>query len=260
MKTSGVTGGQSTSKALALLRQVGVHHPQGIRLTDLIALTGQDRSTAHRLLACLVEEGFVERTLPSRLYRLGIEAMQLGLVSAGMAPVVERFRPMMKKVARQSGDTVFLMVRSGDHALCLHREEGSYPVKAFVIEPGTRRLLGVSSVGVGIMARLDDAEINALYARHAGAYARLDLSLQRLNSLVRETRQAGFAQMTDLRTEETSGVGCAFRLSSNSFAGISIAAIKSRMPQARRRELGSQLAAELAQLEWVPGKAGVAAG
>lgn len=245
-----ITGAQSASKVLSLLRQVGIHHPQGIRLTQLIEVTGQDRSTAHRLLACLVDEGFVERAEPTKLYRLGLEAMQLGLMSAGMVPVVERFRPVMQRVARQTGDTVFLIVRSGDHALCLHREEGTYPVKAFVIEPGARRLLGVSSVGLGIMARLDDAEVASIHGRHAAEYLAQGVTLDKLGTFVREARKTGFAEMRDLKTEETSGVGCAFRLSSNSYAGISIAAINSRMPVQRRRELGAQLKEELRPFEW----------
>lgn len=251
---SKITGAQSASKVLSLLRQVGIHHPQGIRLTQLIEATGQDRSTAHRLLACLIEEGFVERAHPTKLYRLGLEAMQLGLVSAGMAPVVERFRPVMQRVARQTGDTVFLIVRSGDHSLCLHREEGTYPVKAFVIEPGSRRLLGVSSVGLGILARLDDAEVADIYGRHASEYLSWGVTLDKLGGFLREARKTGFVEMRDLKTEETAGVGCAFRLSSNSFAGISIAAINSRMPVQRRRELGAQLKEELLPFEWSSAK------
>lgn len=252
---SKITGAQSASKVLSLLRQVGIHHPQGIRLTQLIEATGQDRSTAHRLLACLIEEGFVERAHPTKLYRLGLEAMQLGLVSAGMAPVVERFRPVMQRVARQTGDTVFLIVRSGDHSLCLHREEGTYPVKAFVIEPGSRRLLGVSSVGLGVLARLDDAEVADIYGRHASEYLSWGVTLDKLGGFLREARKTGFVEMRDLKTEETAGVGCAFRLSSNSFAGISIAAINSRMPVQRRRELGAQLKEELYPFEWSSAKA-----
>jgi DNA-binding IclR family transcriptional regulator len=247
---SKISGAQSASKALMLLKLVGNHHPQGVRLKDLIPETGQDRSTVHRLLACLVDEGFLERAAPSKSYRLGMEAMQLGLISAGMAPVVDRFRPVMQRIARQTGDTVFLIVRSGDHAMCLHREEGPYPVKAFVVEPGSRRLLGASSVGMSILARLSDADVLASFGRHEAEYTRLQFNVDKLMRAVRTTRNNGYAEAQDFRSDETSGVGCSFPLSRNSHAGISIAAINSRMPPERRRELGLQLVHETQSLAW----------
>jgi DNA-binding IclR family transcriptional regulator len=250
--TTKVLGTQSASKVLDLLKRVGFHHPQGVRLRDLISESGLDRSTTHRLLACLLDAGFVERAAPGKLYRLGMEAMQLGLLSASMVPVVERFRPVMQRIARQTGDTVFLVVRSGDHALCLHREEGTYPIKAFVVEPGTRRLLGMSSVGISVLAALPDSETLATHARHAAAYERIGIPLDRLQRVVRTTRLNGFAETTDPRTEETSGVGCAFLLSSHTHAGISVAAINSRMPPERRREIGTRLLREVAALAWRP--------
>jgi len=58
--------------------------------------------------------------------------------------------------------------------------------------------------------------------------------------------------MTDFRTEETSGVGCAFLLSSHTHAGISVAAINSRMPPERRKEIGARLMREVQSLAWTP--------
>lgn len=243
-------GTQSASKVLALLKIVGARHPDGVRLKELILESGFDRSTTHRLLTCLMQEGFVERTAPHKLYRLDMEAMQLGLVSAGMVVVVERYRSVMQRIARSTGDTVFLILRTGDHALCLHREEGSYPIKAFVVAPGTQRLLGFSSVGIAVLAGLPDAETVAHHHRHASGYARLGLPLARLRQLVRAARSQGFAETHDINTMETAGVGCAFRLSSNSHAGISIAAINSRMPALRRQELGAELMREVQPLSW----------
>ena len=245
-----VSGAQSASKALALLKLVGNYHPQGVRLKDLIAETGQDRSTVHRLLTCLVDEGFLERATPSKAYRLGMEAMQLGLMSGAMVPVVDRFRPVMQRLARQSGDTVFLIVRSGDHALCLHREEGPYPVKAFVVEPGSRRLLGVSSVGMSILSRLPEPEVHAHHQRHAAQYLRLRLTGDTLMRAVSDTRKKGYSEAHDFRADETNGVGCSFCLSRNTYAGISIAAIHARMPPERRQELARQLIQETRALEW----------
>jgi len=246
-------GTQSAAKALALLRHVGTHHPDGVRLTDLISLTGQDRSTAHRLLACLLEHGYVERTAPAKSYRLGLASLEMGLASADMAPVVERFRPLMQRAARQSEDTVFLMVRSGDHSYCLHREEGGYPVKALLTGPGIRMLMGMSLSGVAMMAYLEDAEIEASYARHEEEYLRNGVPLFKLRNAIAKARACGFSQATDHRQEVTRGVGCAIRFSRNSLVGISIAAINSRMPRPRRLQLGEFLATELREFAWNPG-------
>ena len=103
---------------------------------------------------------------------------------------------------------------------------------------------------VGRHASLPEAEVAAHYARHAQAYGGLGLSRDKMERMLRATRRAGFSEMTDFRTEETSGVGCAFRLSSNSYAGISMAAINSRMPALRRRELGAQLVQDAQALAW----------
>ncbi|MGE0802499.1 MAG: IclR family transcriptional regulator [Lautropia sp.] len=243
-KTEAMAGTRSAAKALTLLRHVGAYHGAGIRLRELVALSGLDRSTTHRLLACLVEQGFVERVGDSKLYRLGIEALQWGFSADGLASVVDRFRPAMQRLARQTGDNIYLMVRSGDFVLCLHREERHCPVKAFVVEAGMRRPLGVSAVGVAMLARLPEPEAARLLERHRREYERIGVSCDDVLGIVRRARRVGFSEVPDFSIEETSGVGCAFALTRHSDAGISIAAINSRMLTQRRAELGRQLVRE----------------
>lgn len=251
MKNS-IVGAQSAAKILSLLRIVGAHRGAGIRLRDLTELSGLDRSTTHRLLTCLLAEGFVEQIDSTKLYRLGLEALQWGFSSDGLATVVDRIRPVMQRLSRQTGDTVFLLVRSGDFALCLHREEGSYPIKAFMVDKGMRRPLGISAVGVAMLALMPDEAVDHVYACNAREYERLGVALPQLKRLVVRTRKAGFSEMTHFRGEEARGVGRAFHLTQHSLAGISIAAINSRMPPQRMAELGAQLAGELASLAWKP--------
>ena len=235
----------STHKALALLKQVGMHHEHGVRLKDLIESTGLDKSTAHRLLGCLVDEGFVEPMAATKLYRLGVESMQLGFASANMAPLVDRFRPLMLKIARLTEDSVFLVVRSGDMSVCVHREEGNYPVKVLLLSPGTRRPLCMSAVGLSIIAHESDDEIARLYARHNLSYSKIGLTLERLRQLIATTRAQGFSEVSDLVLEHTAGVGYATHITATTQIGISIAAISARMPHARRLEMGQMLRHEL---------------
>jgi DNA-binding IclR family transcriptional regulator len=236
---------KSTNKALVLLKQVGIHNAQGARLTDLIEASGFDKSTVHRLLGSLLDEGFVERVPTTKLYRLGLESMQLGFASSNMAPLVDRFRPLLVKTASLTEDTVFLVVRSGDHAVCVHREEGAYPIKVFLIAPGNRRPLGLSAVGVAILAQEHDDEVARIYARHNVTYAKVGLSLERLRGMVNFVRTRGYSEMTDFVLPGTAGLGCASRISAATQIGISIAAVSNRMTDQRRHELGALLVAEL---------------
>jgi len=240
-------GAHSARRALTLLKLVGTHHGEGVRLTDLIRRTGYDKSTVHRLLGALAEEGFVERIPATKLYRLGVESIQLGILAADMAPLVERFRPLVQRIARLSQDTTFLVVRSGDEVVYVHREVGAYPVRVFVAETGKRRLIGFSAAGIGMLAQEDsDAAIAALHARHAGTYTQQGMTLATLRELVQFARTHGYSEMRDFGPPDTAGVGCAFAISPSLRAGVGIAAIRSRMSARRMRELGRLLQDELA--------------
>lgn len=245
-------GTQSASRALVLLRHIGARHGDGVRLTDLIALTGMDKSTVHRLLACLMEEGFIERVPGAKSYRLGIESAQLGLVAPDMAPLVDRFRPAMLKIARISEESVFLVARSGHHALCVHKECGVRSPQVSVVAPGTRRVLGVSAVGVGILAQAPDDELATTYRQNVQFYERVGASLEVIHRLVDATRHKGFSEMTAFGPMGTSGVGYAFPVSDTTRVGISIAGNSVRMSPQRRLELGMLLRSELQALACDP--------
>lgn len=79
---------QNMRRALQVLRVLGSHHEEGVSVSDVVAATQLERSTAHHLLTCMVEEHFADREPGSRRYRLGLEAMRLGLASLSGAPLV----------------------------------------------------------------------------------------------------------------------------------------------------------------------------
>ncbi|MFC4276503.1 IclR family transcriptional regulator [Achromobacter aloeverae] len=249
---SGVQRTQSVSRALDLLRRVAGLHPDGATVTDLAKAAKIDRITANRLLKTLALSGFVERGEGSKRYRLGMQAMQIGLASMKRAPLLERCRPLMKRLARMTEDSVFLVVRNGDYAHCLHYEEGRSPVRTLVLQVGGMRVLGVGSAGVTLLSREDDASIEAIYKRHKEEFSPSGLTLARIRSLVDKTRKQGFSATDGLVHEGVSGVGISFDVGEDGYAAISIAAVTGKMNYARKMSLTRMVAAELRAAGFTP--------
>ena len=239
-----IRGTQTVGRALGLLKAVAGRHPSGITLAELTAQAGLDRSTAYRLMSSLVEAGMVDRD-DRRHYRLGLEAMQLGLAAMNRSPLADRCRPFMQRLARITEDTVFLVVRNGDYGHCVHYEEGAFPIKALVLSIGGMRVLGIGSAGMTLLSRLDDAEIAALHARHVEEFEPYGLTLARLKPLVTATRSRGYAESDGLVTQGVGAVGMGFATSGSGYAAISIAAISSRMSATRRQWIADMLGREL---------------
>lgn len=244
-------GAQTVTRALDLLQRIARAHPAGVTVALLAEQAGLDRATAYRLVVSLVQAGFVERDAGKR-YLLGVQAMQLGLAAMARAPLLDVCKPLMQRLARRTEDTVFLVVRNGDYAHCVHFEEGAFPIKALVLQIGGMRVLGIGSAGMTLLSRLADEEIEALYLRHLEEFAPNGPSLPELRALIAQTRIQGCAMTDGLVTEGVGGVGMSFEINSGGHAAISIAAISSRMPPHRRLEMARMISDELRSAGFSP--------
>jgi len=241
-------GTQALRRGLHLLRLLGQHQHEGLRMTDATEQTALETSTAHRLLSCLVEEGFAEKDEATKRYRLGIDAMQLGSAAVRRMPLVGKFRPLMQRLARTSGDTVFLVVRDGDEVVCLHREEGPYPVKVFTIDVGRRRLLGIGAGGLALLAEMADEEVEDVIGRNRATYEAAGLPPSSLWRAVRETRRVGYAPIVETITTGVAGLGMALPSSMRVPAALSFGTITLRFTPQRRAELAELLATAITEL------------
>ncbi|MFC7518132.1 IclR family transcriptional regulator [Herbaspirillum sp. GCM10030257] len=245
MSLDGISGAQSIARALSLLKMLSQHHERGADLTEMIALTRLNRTTVYRLLCGLAQGGYVERNEVTKRYHLGLNAMQLGLTAMTRPPIVERCRPLMRSLARSTEDTVFLIVRNGDFAHCLHLERGPFPVRVMTTLTGSFRLLGLGTAGQALLATLTAEELKALYNRHAAEYERNGMTENRVRKIVERTRCDGYSTGINLLIPGVHAVGVAFELTEGHYAALSIAAIASRLDEKRRRNIAENIRSEL---------------
>lgn len=159
---------------------------------------------------------------------------------------------MMIRLARRTEDTVYLVVRNGDFAHCIHYEEGAFPIKSLVLKVGGLRLLGVGSAGTALLATLTDEEVEGFHARQHSDLPVERRSLPHLRRQIAETRRRGYAMTDNLVADGVSGIGVSFEVTPGTYAAISAGAIRSRMRESRRQEIARLMFDELCASGWKP--------
>lgn len=236
---SAETGGtQSIRRAMAVLRHVA-SHPGGTRLRDVAKACVLNKATCHRILAALVEEGFLETRAEGLVYGLGREALAIGWAARARQDVPALARPGLVRLSEKTADTVFLSIRSGGEAICIAREVGSFPIKTLTLEIGSRRPLGVGSGSLALLSFAPEDEREAAIAaegQRVGAYPAFTSA--RLAELVAEARRVGHTFNDQGVMEGMSAVGVPILgEDGHAIAALSIAAITPRMREGRRDEI-----------------------
>ena len=103
---------QVIDRAAALLDAIA-RYPEPVSLKVLSAETALHASTAHRILASLIDNRFVERD-PAGRYRLGLRLLQLGVRLHSNIDLRSLALPVMERLRDQLGESVNLTIREGD--------------------------------------------------------------------------------------------------------------------------------------------------
>lgn len=238
------TGTQSLDRAFAVLRLIAARAGRGIKLADLLRQSGLTRPTLHRLVEALTRQGFVAKDSTTRLYHLGPEAFVLGTLASERYGIHQAALPSLARLAEASEDTAFLTIRLDRHGVCLHRQEGAFPIRSYVLQPGNRHPLGVGAGCLAILASLPPGEADEMIAANTpDLIARYPgfppATMQRMFALTRET---GYALNPGLLHAGSWGVGVAvINRQGHCVGALSIAAIESRMDAARCERLAALL-------------------
>ncbi|WP_353235707.1 IclR family transcriptional regulator [Diaphorobacter ruginosibacter] len=260
------TDAGSLKRGVQLLKILATAGSRGLSLTEIAARTELPHPSVHRILQQLSDERLVDRHAELKRYRLGPLAFELGVAGSTMYDIRDLCNPAMQSLADATEDTVYLVIRSGFDAVCMHRIEGSFPIRTLVLEVGSRRPLGVGAGGLAILAAIGQQEQEDVIARVGAQLADFGrLTAQSVGEACAAANARGAAVIEGTINFGVTAVGHPFRDAMGQAVGaLSVAALSQRMTNQRIQTMTRQLRGACAEVEsrlrsrqrlgWVAGK------
>jgi IclR family acetate operon transcriptional repressor len=157
--TEASSGVQSLHRALDVLE--GFAAAGGAAsLSDVAATCGLPLPTVHRLAGTLADRGYLRR-LPDRRYCLGSRLVPLAAVAH--AQLGERAMPVLRDLARLTGESANLAVLTQGRAEYVSQAQGRHAMRIFT-EVGNRVELHCTGVGKALLAVLPPERAGQLVA------------------------------------------------------------------------------------------------
>lgn len=244
-------GTQSIERTIGVLKHVVATGFPGLRVSELVTLSGLERPTVHRIVQALEREGLLQRPEGSKRYVLGDYSRQMAAAFADRTDLRTVCEPALKGVSEETGNSAFLIGRIGLESICLARVIGSYPVQVLTVNVGVRNPLGVGAGGLSILSTLSEAERNECIqanAKRMGSYGSLTVST--LRALVRATQDRGHAIIGHYSAPGVIGIGVAMRNATGAVLGaITTASIDSRMSRDDQQAAATSIAKHIARIQ-----------
>ena len=213
----------SALSTLRVLEEVAARQPIGV--SELARVTAMPKSSVQRCLVTLQQAGWL-RIVDNERTRWGVtmKALTIGLRGTGEQDLRDLARPVVKRLAAETSETVHFSVRDGDDIVVIAREDSTHVVRVF-IEVGSRVPLRASSAGLAILAGLDAAEVDEVLGRSVEGFAEPVPSAEEAAGEIARTAERGYALNGSawFRPHVTSLGAAVANAAGRPFAGLTLA-------------------------------------
>jgi DNA-binding IclR family transcriptional regulator len=247
---------RTTARVMAIVDALAQAADEGLRLADVMRATGLNKTTAHRLLAGLVSTGMADQAPETGRFFVGIRLLGLAQAAKRRFRLAALIEPVLVRLSQQTQDTLSLVARSGDEAVCLDSREGSFPIKVLTLHAGDRRPLGIGAGSLALLAFLPDDEVDRILQQQVGQRADFPFDDIQIRQMIEAARRQGYAynDVHVFRGMETithmAGVGVPITASDGTpVAALHLTAITQRFDQPRRDNIVALLRQEAAHIE-----------
>ena len=232
-------GAQAALRAVRLLK-LFTNERSEMSLAELSRTSGLNKTTTHRLLRALQSEALIDRNPATSTYSLGPGLMALGVQALASSDLRRRVRPVLRTLARETGETATLEVPFEDSMLILDEVAGSHVLGA-AGNIGTRWPIHATSTGKVWLA-FDDSGIERLDQELKPLTSNTVIQRDEFNPQLAEIRRRGYAISIDELEEGFTAVATIIRGVLGDVQGaLSIGGPTQRLNATRRAELGTSL-------------------
>lgn len=240
-------GAQAALRAIRLLKLFTAEAPE-LQLAEMSQLSSLNKTTTHRLLQALLSEELLDRNPGTGAYRLGPGMMALGVQALSSNDLRLRARPLLKRLAEETGETATLEVPIDDTMLILDEVTSKHFLGASG-NVGTRWPIHATSTGKALIA-FEQHGPDRLGSKLESLTSNTITQFDRLEKELGDIRRRGFAEVVDELEEGLSGVGAVVRGGMGEILGaLSICGPSQRMSESRRAQLGATLCTVATRLQ-----------
>jgi IclR family transcriptional regulator, KDG regulon repressor len=218
----------TVTKALKVLQAFKYEEPV-LGVSELARRLGMGKSSVHRILTTLLQEGFVAKTVDDR-YRLGLRVHELGQVAVHSLRLREVAHQYLERLRNESGETVHLAVLDGTEVVYVDRFESQNTLRLFS-RLGHRTDAHTTSTGKCLLAFGPQEQVDLVLASGLPRRAPRTIgSKAALLGALETVRELGFAANVDENEPGVSSVGAPiFGFDGKCIAAVSIAGPSARM-------------------------------
>lgn len=143
---------KSLDRAMAVLEHLS--RLPGVPLSALAEDLGQSPATLYRVLVTLERRGLVEFDGAAQLWFVGAGAYVIGARFLHRTNLVERARPVLRRLMEETGETANLGIAQGGSVLFVSQVETLASIRAF-FPPGTLSPMHASGIGKALLSRME---------------------------------------------------------------------------------------------------------
>lgn len=170
-----------------------------VTIQDVAKALSYPHSSAAALLKSLVSLGYLEHDDGGKTFFPSIRISLLGNWVEAEALPIRDVQRLMRRLSVDTGCTIILAVRLGDHAQYAKVIQGTSPIR-FHVKPSTRRMLAFSTIGRVLLSELPLPEARLLIQDALAAMPERGASTQEIEDELQRIRKRGFALYSDLVT------------------------------------------------------------